>query len=325
MKKEVFDFYDRTSLKSYNLDQTMQYQLNILGSLDIFTRKHSENVASLVCRICEYLHCKKGFTEYCTICAYMHDIGKQFIPASILQKPDILTPEEYEVMKTHTTIGYKICMDDLKLRPYAAGALYHHEALNGSGYPNGFTKPDIPYEAQIIRVADEFDAITSKRQYKTHIGVSDTVKLLIDETKPLKSSDVIKYLVSESMPENNPSSNVKIPSLGKTNPVIVKALIKVIIDDSEYEISCIMDYLKDLKNEIKRLTQIDNYHKKSVSSKNDKTKNYYIDGMKQLLIRYETVENYTEFLDSYKSILADKETQIDNLFSEIKILKKLKV
>ncbi len=55
-----------------------------------------------------------------------------------------------------------MCMDDLKLRPYAAGPLYHHEALNGSGYPNGLVKKDIPYEGQIIRVADEYDAIVSK-------------------------------------------------------------------------------------------------------------------------------------------------------------------
>ena len=57
MKKEVFDFYDRTSLKSYNLDKTMQDQLNALGSLDVFTRKHCENVAAITCRLCEYLHC----------------------------------------------------------------------------------------------------------------------------------------------------------------------------------------------------------------------------------------------------------------------------
>ena len=80
MSKEVFDFYDNTILKSYNLDKNMQYQLNILGSLDMFTRQHCENVASLVCRICEYMHFDKSFTEYCTICAYLHDIGKQFIP-----------------------------------------------------------------------------------------------------------------------------------------------------------------------------------------------------------------------------------------------------
>ncbi len=309
MKKEIFDFYDITSLKSYNLDKTMQYQLNILGSLDIFTRKHSENVASLVCRICEYLHCKKSFTEYCTICAYLHDIGKQFIPPSILQKPSALTPEEFEIMKTHTTIGYNICMKDEKLRPYVAGTLYHHEALNGSGYPNGLTKKDIPYEGQIIKVADEYDAIVSKRQYKSHVGIAETVKILISDAKP----------------ENNPDDNIKIPSLGKNNPIIVKALIKVIIDDIEYEISCTMDYLKDLKKDIKRLEQIDKYAKKSNSAKDEKTKNYYLEGMKCLLTDRETVENYSEILDSYKNILNIKNSQIDNLFNEIKTIKKLKV
>ena len=265
MKKEVFDFYDRTILKSYNLDKTMQYQLNILGSLDMFTRQHSENVASLVCRICEYLHCKKTFTEYCTICAYLHDIGKQFIPPAILQKPSALTPEEFEIMKTHTTIGYKICMQDEKLRPYAAGPIYHHEALNGSGYP-------------------------------------------ADETKP----------------EHNPSGSVKIPTLGKNNPLIVKALMKVVIDDIEYEISCTMDYLKDLKKDIKRLEQIDKYAKKMNSAKDDKTKNYYLEGMKVLMTGRETVENYSEILESYKNILNTKISQIDNLFAEIKAIKKLK-
>lgn len=130
-----FDFYDKTNLKSYNLNESMRYQLNMLDKLDVFTRKHCENVASLTCRLCEYLHCNKSFTEYCTICAYLHDVGKLFVPSSVLQKPGKLTEEEYETMKTHTTLGYNMCMKDPMLRPYAAGAYYHHEALNGSGYP----------------------------------------------------------------------------------------------------------------------------------------------------------------------------------------------
>ena len=136
MKNEKFDFYSPINLKSYNLDKTMRYQLDILGNLDFFTRRHSENVANLVCRICEYFHFNKKFTIYCTICAYLHDIGKLFIPSKILNKPDRLTEEEFEIMKTPTNKGYEMCMKDLKLRPYAIGALDHHEALNGSGYPN---------------------------------------------------------------------------------------------------------------------------------------------------------------------------------------------
>jgi len=325
MPKKVFDFYDKTSLKSYNLDKNMQYQLNILGSLDVFTRLHCENVASLVCRICQYLHLSKSFTEYCTICAYLHDIGKQFIPASILQKKGALTNEEFEIMKKHTTIGYEICMKDLKLRPYAAGTIYHHEALNGSGYPNGLTFKDIPYEGQIIRVADEYDAIVSKRQYKSHIGIVDTLKILIDEAKPVKNSDVLKFMAEETKPEHNPQGNVKNSAYGKNNPLVVKALIKVIIDDTEYEISCIMDYLKDLKPSIERLKLVEKYDKKRLAAKTEKKRNYYLEGMKCLLVNKETIENYKEILNSYLNIVNTKNEHINKLFEEIKIIKKLKV
>ena len=165
MKSEQFDFYSPTNLKSYNLEQTMRYQIEVLGQLDMFTRRHSENVANLCCRICEYLHMGTKFTVFCTICGYVHDLGKLFIPPDILNKPGKLTDEEFEVMKTHTTLGYNMCMKDLKLRPYALAALDHHEMLNGSGYPNGITKKDIPYYVQVVTIADEYDAIVTKRQY----------------------------------------------------------------------------------------------------------------------------------------------------------------
>ena len=66
MNEQTLDFYNRTNLKSYNLNESMRYQLNMLDQLDVFTRKHSENVASITCRLCEYLHCNQKTTEYCT-------------------------------------------------------------------------------------------------------------------------------------------------------------------------------------------------------------------------------------------------------------------
>lgn len=296
MAKNEFDFYDKTSLKSYNLDESMRYQLNMLDKLDVFTRKHCEHVANLTCRLCEYLHCRKNFTMYCTICAYLHDLGKMFISQNILQKPAKLTDEEYEIMKNHTTIGYKMCMEDLKLRPYAAGALYHHEALNGSGYPNGLTKKDIPYEAQIIRVADEYDAIVSKRQYKTHIGISDTLKILIENAKS-----------------------------GKNNPAIVKVLFKVVIDDISYEISCTQDYIDEIEDNLKRFKEINKYKEKMNKAKNEKDKSYYLEGIKILLINNETLENYESVYEEYKKAFKIRKGIIDNLYNEIKIIKKLKV
>ncbi len=312
--KEEFNFYDPTNLKSYNLDKTMQYQLNVLGSLDVFTRKHSENVANLTCRICEKLHCKRGFIEYCTICAYLHDIGKQFIPQEILQKPARLTDEEFEIMKTHTTIGYNICMNDEKLRPYAAGPIYHHEALDGSGYPKGLTKKDIPYEGQIIRVADEYDAIVSKRQYKSHIGITDTLKILIDNTKPHEDIPASEAL-------NALSENAK---LGRDNPIIVKALMDVVINDIEYEISCTIDYIDELSDELKRLRQIQKYDIKRNKSNTDKKKNYYLEGMKIFLRKGETPENYMNVLEEINTAYINKKDAIDTLFREIKEIKQLK-
>lgn len=315
MKKEVFDFYDRTTLKSYNLDKTMQDQLNALGALDVFTRKHCENVAALTCRICEYLHCSKSFTEYCTICAYLHDIGKIFIPPEILQKPAKLTDEEYEVIKTHTTIGYEMCMKDLKLRPYAAGPYYHHEALNGTGYPQGLTKKEIPYEGQIIRVADEYDAIVSKRQYKSHIGISDTIKILIENTQPNQQTQTSSVL--KAVAEN--------AKLGKNNPTIVKALIKVVLDDVYYEIACSQDYVDYLAENLKRFEKIEKLYNKYVKSKTEDKKNYYLEYMKIFFIENENVDNFHKIWDDFKSAYELRKSKIDSLYNETKIIKKLKV
>lgn len=314
MKNEL-DFYSKTSLKSYNLDSSMRYQLNMLDKLDVFTRKHSENVANLTCRLCEYMHLSEEFTVYCTICAYLHDIGKMFIPPSILQKKGPLTDEEYEIMKTHTTIGYEMCFKDLKLRPYIAGPLYHHEALNGSGYPKGLTVSQIPLEGQIIRIADEFDAITSKRQYKTHIGITDTLKILIQNSKPFTE-------ISNGVALGELSESVK---LGKISPHILKYLFKVVIDDTEYEISQAFDYLDYLQGEINRLKQVDGYHDKASKQKKESKQKYYEEGMKILLRPGETMENYKTVLNEYEIAYKNKKQNIDDLFSEVKNIKKLKV
>lgn len=311
----TFDFYDQTNLKAYNLNEKMRYQLNRLDTLDVFTRKHCENVANLTCRICEYLHCQKGFVEYCTICAYLHDIGKLFVPSEILQKPGKLTDEEYEIMKSHTSIGYDMCMKDENLRPYKAGPIYHHEALNGTGYPKGLSKKDIPYEGQIIRVADEYDAIVSKRQYKSHIGISDTIQIIIDNTKPfekIKSSDVLDEL----------TLNIK---LGKDNPIVVKALIKVIIDDISYEIYCCQKYVDDLKSSLKRFDKIEKYRIQMEKATTNKNKYYYLECIKMLLVNGETFENYQNIHSEYQAAYNYRKEAIDKLYDEIKKIKKLKV
>lgn len=307
--KEVFDFYDQTYLKSYNLDKSIQYQLNLLDSLDIYTRKHCESVATITCNLCKKLHLPKGFTEYCTICAYLHDIGKLFVPSSILQKPSELTLQEYEIIKKHTVLGYKLCIKDSQLRPYYAGAYYHHEALDGTGYPQGLTKNDIPYEAQIIRVADEYDALVHKRQYKTHIGITDSLKIIIANTKP-----------SVDTPKNSRFSN-----LGKNNKNVVKALLKVVIDDIEFEIYSTMEYVKELEKELARYKKIEKMIKKMNSSTNKNNALYYKQYAELLLHKDESIESFDELYHELKDAYQIRQEILKNLHLEIKNVKKLHV
>lgn len=312
--KEVFDFYNSTSIKSYNLNETIRYQLKMLDGLDAFTRRHSDNVANITCRLCEKLGMSKGFTIYCTTCAYLHDIGKQFIPPSVLQKPSKLTDEEYEVMKTHTTIGYKMCMNDLKLRPYAAGALYHHEALDGTGYPNGIPGNKIPYEAQIIRVADEFEAITAKRQYKSHVGVIDALNILIEHAHPTPPKDLKDGI-----------KRMKYAGVGKIDKKILKALFKVVIDDTEYEIVARTDYLKFLKGEIKRIGDAQRYYDKMEAALTKEKKEYYKLEIKCYLKPQEDPEKipqmHAEFIEAYKM----RKDHLNKLYDELRQLKRLHV
>ena len=314
MYKEKFDFYDSSSIKIYNLDKKIRYELSILDRLDPITKQHSENVGNLCGRICQYLRLNKKFTVHAIICGYLHDIGKSKIPYSILSKDSALTNEEFEIMKTHTTLGYKMCMADLKLRPYAEGTLYHHEALNGSGYPSGLTKDKIPFVARIIRIADEYDALVTKRHYTTHVHISETLKDMINDAHP---EDYKKILALGQLSENS--------KVGKISPKILKVLFKVVIDDTKYEISCVVDYLDYLKDNIKRLELIDSYNFKMQKTSNQNKRDYYKEGMQMLFQLGENFQNYHQVLQEYRDALIVRETRINDLYNEIKIIKKLKV
>ena len=313
-KNEQFDFYDSSSLKIYNLNQKVKYQMQILDRLDGVTKRHCEDVGNLCGRICQYLRLNKKFTVYCITCGYLHDIGKSLIPREIIDKPTKLTDEEFEIMKTHTTLGHKLCMEDVELRPYADGPYYHHEALNGTGYPQGLKAKDIPFVARIIRVADEYDALVHKRQYTTHVNISETLKKLAEDANP---GDYVPTIALSQLSENS--------RLGKISPRILQALFRVVIDDILYEISSLIDYLQYLKDNIKRLEQISRYAKKMEKAHFKRNKEYYKQGVELLLKPGETFENIPQVLEDYKNALNTRQTRIKALYNEIKIIKGLKV
>ena len=100
----------------------------------------------------------------------LHDIGKIAMPEEILHKPSKLTDEEYEVIKTHTEIGYRILNAVKKYDKIALATLHHHERYDGKGYPRGLKGEDIPLYSRIISVVDAYEAMTSDRVYRKAPG-----------------------------------------------------------------------------------------------------------------------------------------------------------
>jgi putative two-component system response regulator len=114
---------------------------------------------------------------------YLHDLGKIAIPDGILLKPGALTAAEYAVMQLHTVIGDAVCARFRLLQPVRPIVRWHHERLDGSGYPDGLKGDRIPLSAQIIGIADVYDALTSARPYKAARPPAEACQTLMDEAR----------------------------------------------------------------------------------------------------------------------------------------------
>src|ERR1700731_121293 len=145
---------------------SIQMLAGAVDEKDPYTRGHSDRVTKYSLMIAEEMGMDADFLEVLRISAQLHDVGKIGIEDRILKKPGALTPEEFEIMKTHTTKGANILRPVPQLREMLPGIELHHEALNGRGYPYGLKGDEIPLLARIIMVADTFDAMTTNRPYQ---------------------------------------------------------------------------------------------------------------------------------------------------------------
>jgi putative nucleotidyltransferase with HDIG domain len=145
---------------------TLEALLAALDTRDTETEGHSERVAAYTMLIARQLNLSEAELQHIEHGALLHDIGKIGVPDHILYKPGPLTPEEWEVMKQHPVIGYKMCMKIEMLRPAAPIVLHHHERWDGRGYPYGLNGAEIPLGARIFAIADTLDAMTSDRPYR---------------------------------------------------------------------------------------------------------------------------------------------------------------
>jgi HD-GYP domain-containing protein (c-di-GMP phosphodiesterase class II) len=145
---------------------------------DPYTRGHSDRVTRYSLQIAREMLLDDAFLETLRISAQLHDVGKIGIEDHILKKPGALTPEEFEIMKTHTTKGANILRPVKQLKEMLPGIELHHEALDGRGYPYGLQGEQIPLLARVIAVADTFDALTTNRPYQRAYEPKEALRII---------------------------------------------------------------------------------------------------------------------------------------------------
>jgi len=127
----------------------------------------------------------------------LHDIGKVAIDENILNKPGKLTNEEWEELKRHPEIGYRILSSANDMAEIAEYVLAHHERWDGTGYPKGLRGKQIPLKSRIIAIADAFDAMISERPYKNALSKDAAVKELINNAGIQFDPELVKIFIEE--------------------------------------------------------------------------------------------------------------------------------
>lgn len=147
------------------------------------TPNHIIRISAYAALLAEFCKLPKQKITNLFYAAPLHDVGKIGIPDHILYKPGSLTKEEFEVVKTHTTLGAEFLSNSKSeiIKMGAVIALSHHERWNGKGYPNGISKNKIPKEVQIVSLVDVFDVLVSERSHKNSYPLDMTFNLIDKE------------------------------------------------------------------------------------------------------------------------------------------------
>ena len=199
----VFIFIFPTIYSQYKLllekkNELLQSNINTLISLgnaiakrDSDTGNHNYRVTYYSIKIAQRLNLPKEKIKSLIKGAFLHDIGKIGISDTILLKPDKLSDMEFEKMKTHTIKGVEIIQNNPWLKDTKEVILYHHEKVDGSGYPYGLKGNEIPYITRIFTVADVFDALTSKRPYKKPFSLEESLHIIKDDVRTHFDNEII--------------------------------------------------------------------------------------------------------------------------------------
>lgn len=163
----------------------------VIDMKDRYTNGHSSRVAKYTAMLARELGCDEETVEKYYRIALLHDVGKVGVPQEVLNKPGKLTDEEFEIIKSHTTQGYDALKEITIMPELAIGAQAHHERPDGRGYPNHLKGDEIPRVAQIIAVADCFDAMYSNRPYRNRMNFDKVVSIIKEVSGTQLTPDVV--------------------------------------------------------------------------------------------------------------------------------------
>ena len=147
-------------------EQTVETLMAAIDAKDMHTRMHSERVAAIAEDLAKARKLDEIDIETIRLGSRIHDIGKIAIPDRILFKPGLLTPEEYEIIKTHPSTGAELLKFAKFFRQVLPIVRHHHERWDGKGYPKGLAQEEIPLSARIVALADAYEAITAGRPHR---------------------------------------------------------------------------------------------------------------------------------------------------------------
>lgn len=164
---------------------------NTLRLKDPYTVNHSYNVSFYASLLGENLGLNECEIETLKMGALLHDIGKIAIPDSILFKPARLTREEFKLVEEHPLIGYELLKDLPDVEALLPIVKWHHERIDGQGYPDGLHSDQIPYMVRIVTLTDAFDAMTSQRVYQKNLNVDGAKKQLLHHANRQFDSNMV--------------------------------------------------------------------------------------------------------------------------------------
>jgi response regulator RpfG family c-di-GMP phosphodiesterase len=173
---------------------TLTSLTNALEQKDEYTKNHSEMVGELSEKICLEYSDNSAFIEDVAIAGRLHDIGKIGIRDDILFKRDKLSDDEYELIKKHSEMSYKIIKPVDNVGKISEYVLHHHERWNGEGYPHRLKEKGIPTGARILAVADTFNALVSNRPYRKAQDTEYALKVLFDGRSIEFDSEIVEIL-----------------------------------------------------------------------------------------------------------------------------------